>query len=87
MDRRAFGLLFIFERDVRACSHFTPGTTLERSPSIPPRGDWFRFGHVQCAAVQLERWRIKKRPHGARCQWQHVHAGEEVVSFAIRCRL
>ena len=60
MIRRAFGFLFIFEREVRAYWHFTPKTPLERSPSIPPRGDWFRFGHAQCAAARLEHQPNKK---------------------------
>ena len=29
----------------------------------------------------------KKRPHEARCHWQAVHAGEEIVGFATQSRL
>ena len=62
MDRRAFGLSFIIRCQRRAGLELHTETTLERSPSIPPRGDWFRFGNDQCAAVKLESHSKKKGP-------------------------
>ena len=73
MDRRAFGLSFIFGCQRRAGLELHTETTLERSPSVPPRGDWFRFGHDQCAAVRLEHQPNKKCPHGSRLRLGELH--------------
>ena len=37
----------------RAAMELHAVMALEHSPSVPPRGDSFRFGHVQCAAVSV----------------------------------
>ena len=46
---------------------------LDNGTSIPPRGDWFRFGHVQCAAVKLEHLLNKKCPHGSPLRLGKLH--------------
>ena len=64
----------------RPCSVGTPKNNSAASNVI-------RFGHAECAALKLERLPNKKRPHEARCHWQAVHAGEEIVGFATQSRL
>ena len=55
------------------CSNFKPFWPLERSPSVPPRVTWFRFGGAESAAVKLEHKPNKKSPHGSRLRLGKLH--------------
>ena len=56
-----------FVRKARAGWYFTSKAPLERSPNVPPRVTWFRFGRAECAAVKLERWPKKNARMEAAC--------------------